>query len=570
VSSFEERRGDHDRRQDREGGSGRGRDRDERSAGRERRGTSGMGSHGERNRQSGGQDRQGTGGGRGRYDERSARSAERGKRGDGPQRRWRPQGEAAGGKDAGARRPGRRDGGSGEQRTGRGGERGFDRGRGDRSRDGEARSGARGAGRGDRQPPAGGQRRGERQHGERQRGEQQRGEQRAGAEAGQRRFGSKADRERSHGERDARDQRSPDQRSRDRSADRQPGERGQRRTFAGRGRQENDRTGGAPRRTPRTEPREDIERRPREPELPEDTDFAALDHEVRADLRGLPKTLAETVGRHLVAAGTLVDSEPERALEHARYARTRASRVAAVREANGLVAYHAGEWAEALAELRAARRMGGGPGHLAVMADCERALGRPERALEIAREARGEPLPAAEAVELRIVAAGARRDMGQHDAAVVALQGPDLDPRRVEPWSARLFYAYADNLAAVGRTDEALRWFLHAADADEDGETGAAERAFELAPDPDAVINTVQVDDEGRVDRDRPDRDRPDRDHPDRDHPDQEHADQEHADLGSADQDRADNDRARPESADADHGAEARHAEHTEGEAGQR
>jgi tetratricopeptide (TPR) repeat protein len=208
-------------------------------------------------------------------------------------------------------------------------------------------------------------------------------------------------------------------------------------------------------------------------------------------LRSLPKPLAETVARHLVAAGMLVDTEPERALEHARYARGRASRVAAVREANGLVAYHAGEWAEALAELRAARRMGGGPGHLAVMADCERALGRPERAIEIAREARGEPLPAGDAVELRIVAAGARRDMGQLDAAVVALQGSDLDPRRHEPWSARLFYAYADNLLAAGRREEALRWFLHAAETDEEGETDAADRAFELSPDASADVVDV-------------------------------------------------------------------------------
>jgi tetratricopeptide (TPR) repeat protein len=233
-----------------------------------------------------------------------------------------------------------------------------------------------------------------------------------------------------------------------------------------------------------------VERRPKAPELPEDATVDALDHEVRAELRSLPKPLADAVARHLVAAGMLVDAEPERALEHTRYARGKASRVAAVREANGLVAYHAGEWAEALAELRAARRMGGGPGHLAVMADCERALGRPERAIEIAREARGEPLPSGEAVELRIVAAGARRDMGQRDAAVVALQGPDLDPRRRDPWSARLFYAYADNLLAAGRREEALRWFLHAADADEDGETDAADRAFELSPDMETLVGT--------------------------------------------------------------------------------
>jgi tetratricopeptide (TPR) repeat protein len=216
----------------------------------------------------------------------------------------------------------------------------------------------------------------------------------------------------------------------------------------------------------------------RVPELPDDIEYSDLDPEARRELRGLTKTVAELVGRHLVAAGRLIDDDPELALAHARYARSRASRVALVREAAGLTAYHAGEWAEALAELRAARRMTGGQAHLPVMADCERALGRPERALELAAEARD--LPKDVAVELSIVAAGARRDMGQLDAAVVALQGPDLDPRVHEAWSPRLFYAYADNLEAAGRTDDAIRWFLNAAEADLDEETDAAERAFAL------------------------------------------------------------------------------------------
>jgi hypothetical protein len=70
--------------------------------------------------------------------------------------------------------------------------------------------------------------------------------------------------------------------------------------------------------------------------------------------------------------------------------------------------------------------------------------------------------------------------MGQLDASVVALQGPDLDPRRRDPWSARLFYAYADNLQAAGRTEDAIRWFLNAAEADDDEQTDAGERAVEL------------------------------------------------------------------------------------------
>ncbi len=231
------------------------------------------------------------------------------------------------------------------------------------------------------------------------------------------------------------------------------------------------------------------------PPLPDDVTAAELDAEVRRDLRGLQKETAETVARHLVAAGSLVDDDPDQALAHARYARYRASRIALVREAAGIAAYHAGEWAEALGELRAARRMGGGPGHIAVMADIERALGRPERALDLARGPEARELDRSEAIELSIVAAGARRDLGELDAAVVGLQLPELDPARRDPWSARLFYAYADNLAAAGRESDAVQWFMHAADADEVAETDAATRLAELTGEP-SPDDDVTFDDE--------------------------------------------------------------------------
>ncbi|MQA16309.1 MAG: hypothetical protein GEV09_19820 [Pseudonocardiaceae bacterium] len=215
--------------------------------------------------------------------------------------------------------------------------------------------------------------------------------------------------------------------------------------------------------------------------MPADADAADLDAEVRKELNTLPKGLADLVGGHLVVVGRMIDEDPQTALAHARFARSRGSRVAAVREAAGLAAYHAGEWSEALAELRAARRLSGRPAHLAVLADCERALGRPERALEVARGGDARHLGPAEAAELRIVAAGARRDLGQLDAAVVALQGPELDAEAGEPWVARLRYAYADNLLMAGRVQDAIRWFLAAADADVEDETDAGERAAELS-----------------------------------------------------------------------------------------
>ncbi|MEV7098886.1 hypothetical protein AB0M80_39240 [Amycolatopsis sp. NPDC051045] len=119
--------------------------------------------------------------------------------------------------------------------------------------------------------------------------------------------------------------------------------------------------------------------------------------------------------------------------------------------------------------------------HIAVIADAERALGRPERALDLAKEVDTAKLAKATQIELAIVAAGARRDLGQLDAAVVSLQSDDLKAEKRDPWSARLFYAYADNLAAAGRKEEAVRWFLNAAEADAEDETDAAERAADLS-----------------------------------------------------------------------------------------
>ena len=114
-----------------------------------------------------------------------------------------------------------------------------------------------------------------------------------------------------------------------------------------------------------------------------------------------------------------------------------------------------------------------------------------ERAIELGRSPEVKQLTRAEAIELLIVVAGARRDLGEHDAAVVTLQIPELDPARRDPWSARLFYAYADNLLAAGRTSDAIQWFVHAYDADEDDETDAAERIAELTGEP---LDQVEVD----------------------------------------------------------------------------
>ncbi|GLW18589.1 hypothetical protein Stsp01_53320 [Streptomyces sp. NBRC 13847] len=212
---------------------------------------------------------------------------------------------------------------------------------------------------------------------------------------------------------------------------------------------------------------------------------------MRQELLSLPKTLAEDVAKNLVMVAKLLDEEPERAYGYSRVALRLASRVAAVREAAGFAAYAVGKYSEALAEFRAARRMTGSVELWPVMADCERGLGRPEKAMAMAGEPEVQKLDRAGQVEMRLVAAGARRDMGQADAAVVTLQSPELASSAVHPWTARLRYAYADALLEVGREDDARDWFAKALEADQGGTTDASDRLAAL----DGVEFTDALDD---------------------------------------------------------------------------
>ncbi|MFI9745891.1 hypothetical protein [Streptomyces sp. NPDC052494] len=214
--------------------------------------------------------------------------------------------------------------------------------------------------------------------------------------------------------------------------------------------------------------------------IPPEVTGDEIDPDVRQELMSLPKGLAEEVARNLVMVAQLIDEEPDKAYEYSRIALRLASRVAAVREAAGFAAYATQKYSEALAEFRAARRMSGGVELWPVMADCERGMGRPERALAMAGEPEVQKLDKAGQVEMRLVAAGARRDMDQLDAAIVTLQSPELASGAVHPWTARLRYAYADALLAAGRESEARDWFAKALEADKDGVTDASDRLAEL------------------------------------------------------------------------------------------
>lgn len=246
-------------------------------------------------------------------------------------------------------------------------------------------------------------------------------------------------------------------------------------------------------RVPREAPRPGLARKPDEPAVPTDVDLRLLPRGVRAELRGLPKDLGDIVGAHLLMAGQTIDDDPALAYAHAEAARRRAARLPIAREAAAETAYAAGMWEVALSEYRALRRMVGTQDFLPVMADCERALGRPQAALKLAKDSHRYGLDPALRVEMVMVEAGARSDLGQHAEALrVLAQAIESSDGATDGARARLRYAYADALLGHGRDADARSWFAEAARLDAEGDTDAQDRLDAL----DGLVITYNDDDD--------------------------------------------------------------------------
>ncbi|WP_298417860.1 hypothetical protein [Brevibacterium sp.] len=226
----------------------------------------------------------------------------------------------------------------------------------------------------------------------------------------------------------------------------------------GRGRGDNDRR--ASRKTDTGEyAREQRARRPRiqEPEIPEGVTGRELDKEIFGQLRSLDKENAAMVAKHLVAAGGLLDLDPDRAHEHAKAAMARAGRVAVVREALGIAAYYVEKYDEAVRELRTHRRISGSNDNLALIADAERGRGKPEKAIELLKNSEELDLDNDTRTELVIVAAGAKSDLDDLDGARQLIEAEDFTQK---PSGAlvRLMAAYAEVLRLHGETELADKY----------------------------------------------------------------------------------------------------------------
>lgn len=169
---------------------------------------------------------------------------------------------------------------------------------------------------------------------------------------------------------------------------------------------------------------------------------------------------APKVKKLLVAAGDALEAgDHQAAIDALVEAKTKAPRSVYVREMLGLAYYHLGRWKEAARELAAFRRMSDRRDRDPEYADCERALGRPEKALDVLADITAQDVDEEVLVEGLIVAAGALTDLGRAADAVEVLERGPLRPSQAQPYHLRLYYALADALERVGRRADARGWW---------------------------------------------------------------------------------------------------------------
>lgn len=192
-----------------------------------------------------------------------------------------------------------------------------------------------------------------------------------------------------------------------------------------------------------------------EPPLPADVTADQLEASARRELRALGRQNAERVARHLVMVQRLLDTDPEAAYQHARYAASHAGRVAVVREATAIAAYLSDHHADAIREIRAARRLSGIDLHHAIEADCERALGRYHQALKAAAAADPDQLDDVEEGEIAMVVSSIRHEMGQSDLGLIVIEDAIRLFRGDRKTLQRMHAVRADRLEELGRGQEA-------------------------------------------------------------------------------------------------------------------
>lgn len=189
------------------------------------------------------------------------------------------------------------------------------------------------------------------------------------------------------------------------------------------------------------------------PDLPRD-----IVEEVRRSTR--PTALDDTISRLARAIELLERDDPGAAVAEAEKAKRLSTRSSSVREVLGLALYGAGRWHEALAELKAYKRMTGRVDQNHLIADCLRAVGKPAEVVPLANEVLADRRIGNEVkAEAVIVAASALADQGRYAEALAYMGRARTREDIAEGYTLRLWYVKADILEKAGRPDDAATEF---------------------------------------------------------------------------------------------------------------
>ena len=217
------------------------------------------------------------------------------------------------------------------------------------------------------------------------------------------------------------------------------------------------------------------DRRPGEPKMPKGLEWSMLSKDERERLRGLSKEHAENIGLHILAAYAQEENDPENALAHAKWAAKQASRIDIARETLAFIAYRQGDYKLAMREFRTAYRMNGFLDYLPFIADCERGVGNPKKAIELAMSDDAKYLRGEAKAEMFLVYAGALGDLELWDKAIQIVHTLGRSKGLAGAYRMRAVQAEQYFLEEAGRTDEAValdtmldKLEMQYADVDED------------------------------------------------------------------------------------------------------
>jgi tetratricopeptide (TPR) repeat protein len=192
-------------------------------------------------------------------------------------------------------------------------------------------------------------------------------------------------------------------------------------------------------------------------------------------------TSADTALSRLERAAELWErGDAPGAAREAAKAKSMAPRSSSVREVLGLALYGDERWQEAVAEMKAYRRLSGRPDQNHIIADCLRALGRPAEAVPLAEEALRARIPNEAKAEAVIVAASALADQRRFPEALAFLRRAQTREDVAEGYTLRLWYVAGDILQRAGRRSDAEREFRKIFRHDP-GAFDVAERLAQLA-----------------------------------------------------------------------------------------